>query len=702
MKKLTGKAILFGLLLTMLTSACTAPASQTPQLSVSTPQPTQTPPVADLLPQHGGTLVIANGAGIPRHFNPALISGSPTILIGTQIFASPLRYDENWNPQPYLAERWEIADDGLSVTLHLVKGATFHDGAPITSEDVAFSLFTVKQNHPFKTMFAPVTGVETPDPLTAIIRLSKPHPAILLAMSPALLPILPKHIYGDGQDLLTHPANLTPVGSGPFKFMSYDPGKTLVLDRYENFFIEDRPYLDKIIFRFLSEPNAQIIDLLRQEAHIAPNFTDFSGLNILSANENLIVTSQGYEGLGPINWLAFNLLHPPLDDKSVRQAIAYSIDTDFIIKFIHQGKSKHAQGPITPDSPFYEPNIPKYEVDLEKANQLLDEAGYPRGSDGTRFSLTLDYIPLVPSQQHDVAYYIQHQLKKVGINVIIHTSADLSEWISRVSNWDFDMTMDLVYNWGDPVIGVNRTYVCDNNKQGAIWTNTQNYCNPEVDEILTQAAQEMDPVKRKALYSDFQFIVADELPILWINSVPYYTIYNQGLGNPPISIWGMHSPLDELYWINPPERNYANIPTLTGDESLVKKTGINAIALIQEKGLYDALEVFQDPLEGFLDTGESGLHVLGVTRQGKVFLDNSGQISPGMDITGIQDDFGNPILTIFLNSATPADGTDFQSEGIWPNPNTNKVSPMSGWCGNLSENDVICAIVWQNNAGGDE
>ncbi len=168
-------------------------------------------------PKHGGRVIISSGVGVPLHFNPALASGSATAMVGVQIFASPLRYDENWNPKPYLAESWEFSRDGLSLTLNLVKGATFHDGHSITSADLAFSILTVQKYHPFKSMFAPVERVDTPDPFTAVIRLSQPHPAILLSMSPALLPILPKHIYGDGQDIKTHPANLQPVGSGPFK-----------------------------------------------------------------------------------------------------------------------------------------------------------------------------------------------------------------------------------------------------------------------------------------------------------------------------------------------------------------------------------------------------------------------------------------------------------------------------------------------------
>ena len=131
-------------------------------------------------PKSGGTLVWSIGS-TPRHLNPAVQSGIATGEPGAQLFATPLRFDENWNPQPYLAKSWEISSNGLSVTLNLVKGATFHDGEPITSEDVKFSINTIKANHPFKTMFAAVKDIETPDKNTALIKLSTPHPALLLA-----------------------------------------------------------------------------------------------------------------------------------------------------------------------------------------------------------------------------------------------------------------------------------------------------------------------------------------------------------------------------------------------------------------------------------------------------------------------------------------------------------------------------------------
>jgi len=685
-------AVLAGVLLSTSMMGCST-VGVGPEVTPTSPVTATATPIAGE-PRRGGTVVISYGGGTPRHFNSALASGTSTAIVSTQIFASPLRYDENWNPQPYLAQSWNISEDGLSVTLNLVEGATFHDGQPVTSEDVAFSVMTVKEYHPFKPMFAPVERVDTPDPHTAVIRLSHPHPAILLAMSPALLPIIPKHVYGDGQDLPTHPANLAPVGSGPFKLVEYIPGESIVLERYEGYFIAGRPYLDEIVIRLEPDPKAQVIELERQEAHLLPIFMDLSGLDKIAGDAHLVVTQRGHEGIGSINWLAFNLLRPPLDDKRVRQAIAYAVDPEFIIEHLHQGRSRRANSPISPASPFYDPNVPTYKVDLDKANKLLDEAGHPIGSDGTRFSLSLDYIPVVPSQQRDVALYLKRQLAEIGIDVQVRESANFPEWAERIGNWDFDMTMDSVYNWGDPVIGVHRTYLCDNIRQGVVWSNTQNYCNPRVDEILHQAETELDENKRKSLYSEFQQILTDELPIVWINVLPFHTVYHAGLGNPPLSIWGVHSPLDELYWAEPPDRAYAPVPTLEGETSPVKEAGVRAIALLQEVGLYEAREVFRDPEQGFLDLEGSGLHVIGFTREGIVFLDNSGQTKPGMDISDILDLEGNDLLPLFLDAAEGENGGHFNSEGVWPHPATHEVSSMSAWCGMLSDEDVICALTW--------
>ncbi|MEL6794150.1 MAG: ABC transporter substrate-binding protein, partial [Pseudomonadota bacterium] len=191
----------------------------------------------------GGTLVIAT-TQTARHLNGAVQSGTATAVPSTQIFASPLRYDEGWNPQPYLAESWEVSEDGLTFTLNLRAGATFHDGQPITSEDVAYSIMTTKANHPFKSMFDPVESIDSSDPLKAVIKLSKPHPALLLALSPALAPVMPKHVFDNGEDPKSNSANSAPVGSGPFMLESFTQGESIVLKKNPNFFLEGKPLMD--------------------------------------------------------------------------------------------------------------------------------------------------------------------------------------------------------------------------------------------------------------------------------------------------------------------------------------------------------------------------------------------------------------------------------------------------------------------------
>ena len=276
----------------------------------------------------GGTLVIAS-TQVPRHLNGAVQSGIATAVPSTQIFASPLRYDENWDPQPYLAESWSTSDDGLKVTLNLVKDATFHDGKPVTSEDVAFSIMTTKENHPFKSMFAPVKSIDTPDPHTAIINLSQPHPALLLALSPALAPVLPKHVFGDGQDPKSHPANSNPVGSGPFMLEEFTPGEAVVLKKNPNFFMEGRPKLDEIIIRIIKDPSALLIVMENGEADLYPFMAGSQEIRRLEKVDHLGLTTDGYAAVGPINWLAFNTASDKLSDPRVRQAIAYAVDRDF-------------------------------------------------------------------------------------------------------------------------------------------------------------------------------------------------------------------------------------------------------------------------------------------------------------------------------------------------------------------------------------
>ncbi len=496
--------------------------------------------------KRGGTLVVG-GTQVPRHLNGAVQSGAATALPGTQIFASPLRFDDKWQPQPYLAETWKLADDAKSLTLNLRKSAFFHDGRPITSEDVAFTVMAIKANHPFASMMGPVEKVETPNPSTAIIRMSVPHPAIVLAMSPALCPILPKHIYGDGQDLKTHPRNsVDVVGSGPFRLVEFKAGQRIVVERFDKFFLPNRPYLDKIVFNINPDASSLMLGLERDDIQMIPFNSVPTDLKRLATNPLIAITPRGYEGIGPINWLAFNLAKKPMSDLAVRKAIATAIDKNFIIKALQGGFSKPSDSPITSSSPFHVDDTVKYPFDPKKAAEMLDAAGYKAGANGERFKITMDYYPGPDDQQKNPAEYIRSALKKVGITVEVRASADFPSWAKKMATHDFDISMDANFNWGDPIIGVHRTYLSSNIKP-IVWTNTQSYNNPKVDELLNAAGSVVDPVKRKAYYAAFQKIVTDELPVYFINQVGYHTISRKRVGNVPTTIWGTLSPMDEVF-----------------------------------------------------------------------------------------------------------------------------------------------------------
>ena len=501
---------------------------------------------AGFTPAFADTLVVGT-TQTPRHFNGAIQSGIATFMPTAQIFASPLKFDANWNPEPYLADSWETSEDGLSVTLHLHPGVKFHDGVALTSEDVKFSIETIKANHPFQTMLEPVTSIDTPDELTVVIHLAHPHPALLLAMSPALMPILPKHIYGEG-NIQENPANLAPIGSGPFKFVEYKQGEYYKLEKNPDFFIAGEPKVDEVIVQIFGDQANLTLSAERGDVDMVPFMSAIRDVQRLEKAKGVEVSDAGYDAVGPLNWIAFNTKKPPFDDVRVRQAIGYAINKDFILQRLLGGVAKDSVGPITATSPLATDEVEKYAFDLDKAKALLDEAGLKPDANGVRFTATMDFIPAMAEMGRNLAEYMRTQLKPIGIEVEVRTAPDFPTWAKRIASYDFDMTEDSVYNWGDPVIGVHRTYLSSNIREGVIWSNTQQYSNPRVDELLAQAAVELDETKRAALYKEFEQIVVEEAPILFINEVPFYTAYKDGLTGLPQTIWGAVSPWSEIEW----------------------------------------------------------------------------------------------------------------------------------------------------------
>lgn len=491
-----------------------------------------------------GTLVIGMASTL-RQLSNALQAGSVP-GVAAQLFASPLRFDADWTPQPYLAQTWSFQDDGRSLLLKLVPGATFHDGRPITSEDVAWSIMTIKANHAFNTMLAPVERVDTPAPDIAIIRLSRPYPALLYALSPALCPIMPKHVYDDGQPFRTHPRHARPVGSGPYRLVEFEPGQRIVLERHAGFFLKDRPKFDRVVFRVIQDSAAQALAIERGEVDVLSGPLSVSQVSQLSKVPAVRIVRQGGEAIGPVGWLEFNLRRKPFDDVRVRRAIWTAIDRDFIVRQLHQGTTRIATGPLVPGNPYYTDRVDSPKHDIARANALLDEAGLRRDAGGTRFSMTLDYQPGFPDNYQVLAEYLKPQLKKVGIDVTVRVSPDFPTWAQRVSNWQHDATINGAFMWGDPAIGVHRTWVSSNIRQGVIFSNTQGYSNPKVDALLEQAATERDVESRRRLYHEVQRILAQDVPVAFIHEWSRSWAARGDLVDLPVGIWALAAPLDTI------------------------------------------------------------------------------------------------------------------------------------------------------------
>ncbi|MCU4162029.1 ABC transporter substrate-binding protein [Acidiphilium sp. AL] len=496
-------------------------------------------------PKRGGTLVIAS-AGVPT-LNPAILSGGGPGLPGAQLFASLLEFDDQFRPRPYLATSWDMSADGLAYTFHLVPTAVFHDGAPITSEDVAFSLDTVRANSPFgPTMFGSVDRVETPDSHTAKFVMKRPDPAFLSCLAPILLPVLPKHVFDKGP-IRMNPANLAPVGSGPFKFVEFKQGNYVILERFNNFFRPNRPLLDKIVIRIIHDSETLVLALESGEIdYVSGEGLHYSDILRLQKNKKFVTTRKGFEALGPVDYLQFNLRKPPFNKALVRQAIAHAIDKNFIVDKLQYGLTKRLDGPLNPENPFASKDLTLYKYDLEKAKKLLNEAGYPMKGDA-RFKVTLDAGPFYPDGLVLVADYLKPQLKRIGIDVEQRTSPDFGTWVKWISNYEYDFTMNSSWNYPDPTIGVSRLFLCNNQRKGVMWANNEGYCNPVVDHLLNTAAREMHMDVRKELYRSFQKNVTTDLPFIWTTTETLYAVFNKSVHNVQNTVWGPLQPLDAAY-----------------------------------------------------------------------------------------------------------------------------------------------------------
>ncbi|MBI5132798.1 MAG: ABC transporter substrate-binding protein [Rhodopseudomonas palustris] len=466
-------------------------------------------------PRKGGVFNVHYGAE-QRQLNPSLQASTGVYIIGGKIQEPLVDLDAAGNPVGVLAESWESTPDGKTITFKLRKGVVWHDGKPFTSEDVAFTALNMwkKILNYGSTLQLFLTAVDTPDPQTAIFRYERPMPLnLLLRALPDLGYISPKHIYETG-DIRQNPVNLAPIGTGPFKFNKYERGQYIIADRNDNYWRPNAPYLDRIVWRVITDRAAAAAQLEAGSLHLSP----FSGLTIsdmarLGKDKRFIVSTKGNEGNARTNTIEFNFRRKELSDIRVRRAIAHAINVPFFIENFLGDFAKLGTGPIPSTSTdFYPgPNTPQYAYDKKKAIALLDEAGLKPAAGGNRLSLRL--LPAPWGEDISLwATFIQQSLGEVGIQVEVVRN-DGGGFLKQVYD---EHAFDLATGWhqyrNDPAVSTTVWYRSGQPK-GAPWTNQWGWEDATIDKIIDDAATEVDPVKRKALYADFVTRANTELPI---------------------------------------------------------------------------------------------------------------------------------------------------------------------------------------------
>lgn len=449
----------------------------------------------------------------PTTLTSAITTAGPTSLISTKIFEGLISYDLQNRMVPQLAKSWDVSRDGLTFTFHLRPGVTWHGGKPFTSADVAFSLLEVwkKYHGRGRTTFANVISAETPSPLVVVFRLSKPAPYLLSALTAVESAVLPRHLY-EGTDILANPHNNAPIGTGPFRFSKWLRGRQIELVRNPRYWDSPKPYLGGLIFRIMPDAIATSIALETGVIHVS-NSVPLSELERLRKTSSLTVYSGIASYQSTMHHLEFNLQRPALRDVRVRQAIAHAIDRNFLARHVWHGEAVVADSPVPPGmTDFHADDLPRYPFDLRRATQLLDAAGLKPDSRGVRLRVTLDYTRQLANTQ--AASHMRGTLAKAGIALQLR-GQDYGEYVNRIyTRRDFDISMTGSGAGPDPAIGVQRYYWSRNIQPGVAFSNGAHYVSQAADRLLEAAQVEMDPVKRRALYAEFQRIAMTDLPYL--------------------------------------------------------------------------------------------------------------------------------------------------------------------------------------------
>lgn len=375
----------------------------------------------------------------------------------------------------------------------------FHDGRPLTSRDVKWTFDSLLQGKIRSTKAAAyrlVDHIDAPDDYTVVFHLREPFATLLWNVSDGAIGIVP---YGSGDEISRHP-----VGSGPFRFVSAEPDKEVIIERNDAYWGK-KPNLKQVRFAVIPDATTRALELRKGSADIA--VTSLSGDTVLALEHetNLEVLHAPGTVLG---YLAFNTRDPVLKDVRVRQAVAYAIDRTVIIHYLLRGFARPAYSLLPPESWAYNGDVPRYDHNPDKARQLLEQAGYP-AVNGVRFHLTLKTS--TEESPRLVAAVLQQQLREVGIALDIRTF-EFATFLSDVIRGAYQLhTLRWIGGNEDPDIF---EYVFHSAKFSPNGGNRTYYANPRVDLLIDQARGELDQNARKQIYAEIQQILAEDLPYI--------------------------------------------------------------------------------------------------------------------------------------------------------------------------------------------
>ncbi|MCC7283793.1 MAG: ABC transporter substrate-binding protein, partial [Acetobacteraceae bacterium] len=283
----------------------------------------------------------------PTVLTTALSTALAVTVVAPKMFDGLFVYDWDFRPQPGLATSLELAADGLSARIVLRNGVKWHDGKPFTSADVAFTATEVwRKLHPrLRGLLANLEAAETPDATTVVLRFSKPSPALWGNLMGYEAGVLPRHIY-EGTDIANNPANLHPVGTGPFRFAEWSRGEFIALERNPDYWDAGRPHLDRVIFRVIPDGAARSAAIERGEVLLGTyNPVPLNDVARLRTLPQLEVETRGYEMANDVGWIELNLDNRYLSNVKVRQAVNMAFDRNFIARNVWFGLAQPAVGP---------------------------------------------------------------------------------------------------------------------------------------------------------------------------------------------------------------------------------------------------------------------------------------------------------------------------------------------------------------------